>query len=174
MATSSQHPLEQKIDRLIRRVRRANAIRAAALAGVVATVSLGVAGAVDMLVRSSERGSQTVLAALFVALSAAGLRWLWKPILRTRYDRVQIARRIEQAFPELRGVLASALEFASASADDPLAGSARLRALVVERATRRATVPRGRRTTSRSHRPPRARPMVSGSRCSPGRGHRHR
>jgi hypothetical protein len=138
MATSSQHPLEQKIDRLIRRVRRANAIRAAALAGVVATVSLGVAGAVDMLVRSSERGSQTVLAALFVALSAAGLRWLWKPILRTRYDRVQIARRIEQAFPELRGVLASALEFASASADDPLAGSARLRALVVERATRLA------------------------------------
>ena len=135
MATSSQHPLEQKIDRLIRRVRRANAVRAAALAGAVATISLGAAGAIDLLVRSPERESQATLAVVFVGMLAAGLRWLWKPILQARYDRVLIARRVEQAFPELRGVLASAVEFAGAE-DDRLAGSARLRAAVIERATR--------------------------------------
>ncbi len=136
MASLSPPPLEEKLDRLIRRVRHANAIRAAALAGAVAAFSLGLAAAADMLLRLPEHGSQLLLAAVFVSLLAAGLRWLWRPIWRARYDRAAIARRIEQAFPELRGLLASAIESAGEPVDSPLAGAARLRAAVGERAAR--------------------------------------
>lgn len=131
-------PLELKLEQLIRRVRRANLIRGAALVGAVATGSLGIAAALDMVTRSPSRGTQAVLAAAFVGMVVAGLRWLGKPIWRARYDRVAIARRVELSFPELRGVLASAIDFAGQAVEDPLAGSARLRASVIERATRLA------------------------------------
>ncbi|MFM7074361.1 MAG: hypothetical protein ACKO38_21440, partial [Planctomycetota bacterium] len=133
-----QLPLEQKLEQLIRRVRRANLMRAVALVGAVATGSLCVVATLDMVTRSPAHGTQVALATAFVGMVAAGLRWWGKPIWRARYDRVAIARRVELSFPEMRGVLASAIEFAGQAVEDPLAGSARLRASVIERATRLA------------------------------------
>jgi hypothetical protein len=54
-----------------------------------------------------------------------------RPALRYRPNPVQLAQRIEQLHPEVRGRLASTIEFLHQPEDDPTAGSAELRRITI-------------------------------------------
>ena len=64
---------------------------------------------------------------------AIGRRW-WVAVARPRVTLLEVARRVERRYPQLRDVVTSAVDFSSQSPTDPCAGSESLRRVVVQRA----------------------------------------
>jgi hypothetical protein len=131
---SSMHPLSQKIATLEHRLK----LRRLAIAGcwttatiITAALALGLA---DYILRYRDPGLRIMETATFALAGMwAVYRWWYKPG-RQRLDSLTVARRIESHFPQLNDSLASATEFLRQSEDDPTAGSAQLRRLVVAEA----------------------------------------
>ncbi len=90
---------------------------------------------IDTLFHYQDRGLRAVSSLVLLTVLAVAMRRLCAPIHESRLSDVQIAQRLERFYPRLRGRLASAVEFARESADDPLAGSSALRRTVVHDAT---------------------------------------
>ncbi len=128
------HPLEQKIVALRRRVRRTAAAYGLSLVAAVVLCTIAALGSVDYLLHFQDRGLRIIasLAALGV-LGWASYRFL-HPTLFARLPDVELARRVERSFPNLRNRLQSAIEFLRQPEDDPAAGSPALRRAVIAQA----------------------------------------
>ncbi len=125
------HPLQRKIAAVRSRLRRLTIGHASAW--TVATV-LGVVvglGALDYLIRFQDRGIRLICSALaLAALAWAGYRYLFSAWI-VRLRDVDLAARIQRRFPALGDRLVSAVDFLRQPEDDPIAGSAALRRLVI-------------------------------------------
>lgn len=129
------HPLEQELRRLGSRARRYVLLRAGARGLMVLLAAVVVLGAVDYLFRFQDRGLRAMLSLGLLAIIAVAVRSFARSAQSSRYSPVQVAYRVEQKFPRLRGRLTSAVEFLGESEDDPRAGSAVLRRAVVSQAS---------------------------------------
>ncbi|MEX2316094.1 MAG: hypothetical protein WD669_03010 [Pirellulales bacterium] len=110
--------------------------RAAAVSWTIATVVAAalVLGLVDYWLRFTDRGLRWIATALLAAtVGWAIYRWWYVPS-RRQLAPLGVARQIEAKFPQLRDALASAVEFLQQAEDDPTAGSAQLRRIVVAEA----------------------------------------
>ena len=132
------HPLEQKLARLRRRLRRW--LVAYGLGRLIAAVvgAVLVLGLVDYVFRPEDRGIRVIATGVLLAVFGwACYRWLYRP-WTLRLDRVELARRVGRWFPELGDDLPSAVEFLAQAEDDPRAGSAALRRTVIAETTAEA------------------------------------
>jgi hypothetical protein len=128
------HPLEQKLARVRRRARQY--VLAGAIARsltVLVEIALALA-ALDALFHYRDRGLRAISSLVLLSAAAIAARRIWRAVRESRYHDVQIAQRLEQRFPTLRGRLASAVEFVREPAHDPLAGSVQLRGEVIRSA----------------------------------------
>jgi len=92
-------------------------------------------GATDYLFRFQDRGLRVICSLLVLAAMAwAGYRFLYLPLF-VRLRDVDLALKLQRRFPGLEDRLVSAVEFLRQSEDDPLAGSAALRRVVIARTT---------------------------------------
>ncbi len=125
------HPLQEWIGTLRRKVRGLALLYGVAwLIAVVTGLYLAV-GLADYLVRFEDRGLRVLLWALSLGAVAAAAWWFVARAARARLTDLDLARRLERQFPQLRDRLATTLEFLSQPEDNPLAGSAELRRAVV-------------------------------------------
>ncbi len=132
------HPLQQKVDALRRRLRRVlffygiNRVLAAVVATIVAL------GLIDYLRQFRDPGLRIIC--WLVLLGVAGWtawRALYRPLAR-RLSDVDLAAHVQRRFGIPADCLVSALEFLGQREDDPLAGSAALRRLVIAEAAGQA------------------------------------
>jgi hypothetical protein len=125
------HPLELKLARIRRKARQFVLSKAVSRA-LVLVLWTGVAlTLVDALFRYQDRGLRAISSLILLTVVTLAARGVWRAIRGSRMSDVQIAKRLERAYPSLRGRLASAVEFVREPADDPLAGSADLRRAVI-------------------------------------------
>jgi len=129
------HPLEQELRRLGSRARRLVLLQAGSRALMILLAAVVALGAVDYLFRFQDRGLRAMLSLGLLVVIAVIVRAVVRASQESRYTPVQVAYRVEQKFPRLRGRLTSAVEFLGESEDDPLAGSATLRRAVVSQAS---------------------------------------
>lgn len=129
------HPLQQKVKLLRRRLRRVlfcyglNRLLAALVATIV------VLGLIDYLIQFRDPGLRVIC--WLVLLGVAGWtawRGLYWPLAQPMSDE-ELAIHVQRHFGIPADALASALEFLGQRADDPLAGSAALRRLVIAETT---------------------------------------
>ncbi|MBW3597595.1 MAG: hypothetical protein KY475_10005 [Planctomycetes bacterium] len=125
------HPLEQKVRAIGRRARRLVLLHAGAWTVVVVAAAILVAGLADYLVRYQDRGVRIIVSLLVLAAAVWSVRKFLAPAARYRPSEVDVARRIERRFPQLRDRLSSSVAFLQEPEDDPRAGSADLRRAVV-------------------------------------------
>ena len=128
------HPLTQKIVALHRALvwrRRSTAACWVLAAAIGAALVLGLA---DYWLRFKDTGLRIMATSAFACFVAwVAYRAWYLPSLR-RLLALDVARRVEDHFPQLQDSLASAVEFLEQSEEDQLAGSAQLRRLVVAEA----------------------------------------
>jgi hypothetical protein len=125
------HMLAEKIDTLQRRLRLRQRMTAVCWTAATILAAAILLGFTDYWLQYTDRGMR-VLAT--VALAAAGgwavYRW-WYGKRNRPASALAVARRVEARYPQLRDSLASAVEFLQQSEDDPTAGSAQLRRIVI-------------------------------------------
>lgn len=128
------HALAQRIATLQRRLAlRERAMTGCRIAATVLAAAL-LLGLLDYWVRIRDPGLRIMATAAFVAAAIwAVYRWWYLPSRRP-FVPLEVARRVEARFPQLRDSLASAIEFLQQSEEDRTAGSAQLRRLVVAEA----------------------------------------
>jgi len=125
------HPLELKLARLRRRVRRWMLVYGLGRLIAVAVGTVVVLGLIDYLLRFDDRGIRIMLTGGLLAVVAwACHRWLYRPAT-AQVGTLELAQRLGRRFPELGDDLASAVEFLKQPEDDPVAGSAALRRAVI-------------------------------------------
>jgi len=125
------HPLQEWIGTLRRKVRGLAMLYGGAwVVAILLALYLAVALA-DYLIRFEDRGLRVLVWALSLGAVAAAVWWFVARALRARLTDLDLARRLERRFPQLRDRLASTLQFLSEPEDSPLAGSADLRRAVV-------------------------------------------
>jgi hypothetical protein len=125
------HPLNERIGAIRRRVRTLVLVHA--LSWLVATVvaTIVALGLLDYLIHFQDRGIRTIASLAVLGVAAAVLyRYVWTALV-TQLNDVELALRVERRFPELKGRLASTIQFLGTREDDPEAGSAALRRHVV-------------------------------------------
>lgn len=127
--------LSLRIDALIRRSRiwsvaQAGADWFSATAGAALVLCL-----LDYSLRFQDRGMRVLISCAFFAMAAWTARRFFLPVLRATRDPLVVAQRLELGFPQLRGLLAAAVDFQRHDEVDPDGGSHLLRAAVVRRAT---------------------------------------
>ncbi len=128
------HPLERNLARFAGRARRLMLVAAAARAvTLVLAVAMSLA-LVDSVIHFQDRGLRAFCSLGLLTAIALGARWVLRAVRSSRFRPVQMALQLEQTFPQLRGRLASAVEFLGEREDDPLAGSAELRRATVREA----------------------------------------
>jgi hypothetical protein len=125
------HPLEQKLVALRRRVRRMAAVYGLSIVAAILLATVAAVGLIDRLLRLEDRGLRIIasLATLGV-LAWASYRFLGSTLF-VRLRNIDLALRVQRAFPRLKDRLLSAIEFLRQPEDDPTAGSAALRRAVV-------------------------------------------
>jgi hypothetical protein len=125
------HPLERRLTQLRHRVERL--LTALGVCAIVAGVLGGaiVFGGLDYLVRYQDRGLRIMASLAFaVAVGWTAYRCFILP-RRKRLGDVDLAKKVERRFPELKDRLASAVDFLGQDENDPTAGSPALRRAVV-------------------------------------------
>src|SRR6476469_3854158 len=117
------HPLEVKIGRLRREIRRLLTVRGLCWTVVVAITTVLVLATVDYLVRFQDPGVRVITSlAVAAVLLWATIRFLIVPLGRPWRD-VELARQVERRWPALGDRLTSTLEFLKQPEDDARAGS---------------------------------------------------
>ncbi len=128
------HPLTQKIAALQRSLvwrRRLTAACWVLAAAIGAALALGLA---DYWLRFKDTGLRIMATSAFACFVAWVAYRAWYLPGQRRLLALDVARRVEDRFPQLQDSLASAVEFLEQSEEDQLAGSAQLRRLVVAEA----------------------------------------
>lgn len=129
------HPLDQKIAKLRRTVRRTVALTGV---GWVLAVSFSVAlalGLADYWIRFEDPGLRVLATlTLLAALGWSAFELLFRR-LAVRLSDVDLARLVQRRYRAVGSRLTSAIQFLRLSEGDPLAGSAPLRRLAVAEAT---------------------------------------
>ncbi len=125
------HPLEWQLAQLRRRARQYLLVSAVARALALVLVAGGSLALVDAWFHFQDRGLRAIFSLLWLTTVTVGLRWIAAAVRDSRFSQVQIAQRLEEFFPQLRGRLASAVEFLAATDNDPVAGSSSLRRAVI-------------------------------------------
>jgi len=132
------HPLEQKLKQLRRRLRWTLLLRGVGWTLACAAVVGMAVAALDYLTRPSDPGIRVMLSGIWlVAWLWVAYRLLWRPLARQPSD-VGLAGRAEAVFPPLRDRLVSAVEFLRAPVGSVEAGSPALRWASIEETARRA------------------------------------
>jgi len=127
------HPIEQKVARLRRRVRRLVTVRAIGLVVGWVLAAVVLLGLADYAIRFEDVGLRLLSLSLLVAAAGWSLyHYMWQP-LRRQPTELSLAQRVEQKFPDLAGHLGVSLEFLRQKESDPFAGSTALRRAVVTR-----------------------------------------
>jgi hypothetical protein len=129
------HPLEIKLARLRRRARSYVCLKAVSRAFVLVVAAALALALADGVFRVQDRGLRSIFTLTLLTVAAIGVRRIVQAIHGSRYRDVQIALRIEQTYPQLRGRLANAIEFVHQRDDDALAGSSTLRRAVIREVT---------------------------------------
>lgn len=130
------HPLEQKIAKVRRRLRRLTLLYGISWVVGAALLAMLLFGTLDYLIHIEDRGVRAILT--LVLLGVVGwttYRHLLLALVSGLSD-VQLALRIERRFPGLNDRLASAVQFLRQAENDPRAGSAELRRAVVHETER--------------------------------------
>lgn len=125
------NPLQQRVEAVGRRAWWLMLLTGLGWTAVVALLAALTLGVADYLFRFRDPGVRVICS---VAVVAAAVWSVWKfvvPVVRYRWSRVRVAQQIERSFPELRGRLASSIDFLEQQVDDPTAGSAQLRRRVI-------------------------------------------
>lgn len=125
------HPVQQRVAAIRRRL-----TRLAAVYGWSATIAIAVAAAVllglaDYVWRFRDPGVRTLASLAFAGLIAVSVYRFLLPALRFRPSLRQVAQRIEMFYPKLANRLSSAIEFLHQAENDPAAGSFELRRAVI-------------------------------------------
>jgi hypothetical protein len=131
---SMHHPLQQRVDTVRRGARRAVWLHALGWFSAAVLATALAIGTLDFLVRPLDHGLRWLLSLLLLAVAAAAARRWLLPAWRYHPSRLETAQRIERAFPELGGRLASSIEFLDQAEGDHTAGSFALRRRVVAEA----------------------------------------
>jgi hypothetical protein len=125
------HAIEQYLIAIGQHARRLLIGYATAWVTGVAIMAVMLLGLADFLFHFDDRGVRLIAMLLLVAVITWAVVRFLRPALRYRPNTVQLAQRIEQLHPELRGRLASTIEFLHQPEDDPTAGSAELRRITI-------------------------------------------
>jgi hypothetical protein len=125
------HSLQQRVHSVGARARRLVLLHGASLAIAVVVAAALAAGVADYLIRYRDQGVRIIVSLLFVAAGAWSVRRFVLPAWRYRPSDIETARRIERRFPQLRDRLSSSVAFLNEAEDDPRAGSAELRRVVI-------------------------------------------
>jgi membrane protein implicated in regulation of membrane protease activity len=131
------HPLLATLATLRRRAWRLLVLFAVAtlVAGTLGAVLL--LGTTDAALRSDDAGLRWMYSLAVVAIVSLLVARYVAPALKRRLSDLELARRIERRFPELRDQVASAVDFLSREPGDPFAGSLELRRRVIQQTTER-------------------------------------
>ncbi|MCL6503608.1 MAG: hypothetical protein K6T86_13070 [Pirellulales bacterium] len=128
------HPLQNRLAGLRRGARLLLLIHALSwliVAGMGAALVLGV---LDYWIRYTDPGMRWLSSLCLAAAVVYAGRYLVRAVA-ARLSDLELALRVERRFPELRDRLSSAVQFLGRPVEDPLAGSAALRARVISQAT---------------------------------------
>ncbi|MFO0817373.1 MAG: hypothetical protein U1A77_05495 [Pirellulales bacterium] len=127
--------LTLRIDSLIRRSRIWSVTQAGAdwFSATVGAILL--CGALDYSVRFQDHGMRFLVSIAWLLLTLWTARRFFLPVLRASHDPLVVAQRLERSFPQLRGLLAAAIDFQRQGELDSGAGSLQLRESVVKQAT---------------------------------------
>src|SRR5262245_57053646 len=128
------HPLSQKIAALQRQILRRERVTAACWVLATAIAAALVLGLADYVFHFKDTGLRIMTTTAFALAIAWSTYRAWYLPERNRLQTLDVARRVEDHFPQLQDSLASAIEFLGQDEHDQLAGSAQLRRLVVAEA----------------------------------------
>lgn len=128
------HPLHDRLRRLAGRARTLTLLHGTSWFLVTAAVAFLAIGGVDFLLRSDELPLRMLASIAMTAAVVWGYLRFLNPALKQRLTDLQLASRVEQRFPQLRGLVTSTVAFLGERADDPLAGSFAMRRAVVSQA----------------------------------------
>ena len=134
-----QHPLQHKIDRLRRRVRRRAAFYGLGLTVATLLGATMAAGWIDYLLQFQDRGLRIIISMAVLGAFIWTFRRFAAPVLAMRLRDADLALRVERHFPSLKDQLVSAVEFLHGTPEDPTAGSVALRQAVIEQAAAEAS-----------------------------------
>ncbi len=125
------HPILDQLQRLGRRAVQLLWCRALCRLLAVALALLLALGGLDYALRLRDPGLRWLLSIGFWGtLAWAFWRWV-RPLGRLRADPLTVARYVEEQIPQLNDQLASTVAFLQQAEDDPRAGSAQLRRVVI-------------------------------------------
>lgn len=110
-STKGTHPLELSVRRVGRQAHRLLLCYAVSCSLAVLLVAVFLLGSADYLFRFRDFGVRLICTAMFAVVSLVVYWRFLRPALRLRYTPLQVARRIEARFPELRDGLSSSLAF---------------------------------------------------------------
>lgn len=127
------HPITDQVRQVRRRARRLTLLYGLGWTVAVALVAAVILAGWDSLIHVQDRGVRWMMSAAWWGAVVWSVRRFILAPLRVPLSELDIARRIEQRFPELRESLSAAVSFLDQPADDPLAGSPQLRGAVVHR-----------------------------------------
>ncbi len=97
------HPLEQKLARLRRRARQYVLAKVIAR-GLTLVLEVGLAlAALDALFHYHDRGLRAISSLVLLSTAAVAAQRIWRTVRDSRYSSVQIAQKLEQMYPALRG-----------------------------------------------------------------------
>jgi hypothetical protein len=135
---ASHHPLLQRVELVSQRSRRLLLWYAVATFIAIVLPAAVVLGLLDYLLRIDDEGVRLICSSLL--LTVAGWAF-WRFVLaaaRAKFSLLLTARAVERRFPNLRDQLSSAIAFLHRDQDDAYAGSADLRRVVIDEATKSA------------------------------------
>jgi hypothetical protein len=128
--------LTRRLDGIAARLRRSIVLRGGSWLIVLTVLFVGAIALLDSRFQLPALVRALGLVAYLVALPILYRRWISKPLLGTD-DPVQIALRVEQAYPEFKDSLASAVQFLNREPGDRTSSPA-LRKAAIRRASRKA------------------------------------
>jgi hypothetical protein len=128
------HPLQVKLAAARRRVRRLLVVYGASRALAIVLPAIVILCGIDYLLRFEDHGVRLILSLGATALVIWATARYVAPAVRQRLSDLIVARRIEAHFAVPGEQLSSAVAFLAEKTDDPLAGSAALRRVVIAQA----------------------------------------
>ncbi len=125
------HPIVEQLQHLGRRALQLLWVRAVCRVLALALAVGLLLGSIDYVLRLRDPGLRWGFSLVFWGAVAWAL-WRWiRPLRNLRADPLTVARYVEHYYPQLNDQLASTVAFLQQPEEDPLAGSAQLRRVVI-------------------------------------------